>query len=33
VIIVGKDGKVIYRAEGAPPNEELLNVIREASDG
>jgi peroxiredoxin Q/BCP len=32
VVIVGKDGNVIYRASGAPPPGELVSAIREASD-
>jgi peroxiredoxin Q/BCP len=33
VVIVGKDGNVIYRAAGAPPPGELLDAIRNAEDG
>jgi len=33
VIIVGKNGKVIYRSAGSPPLEELLDAISTASDG
>jgi peroxiredoxin Q/BCP len=32
VIIVGKNGKVIYRAPGSPPLEELLDAVSRASD-
>ena len=32
VVIVGKDGKVIYRASGSPPVDELLEAISTASD-
>lgn len=32
VVIVGKDGNVIYRAAGAPPPGELLDAIRDAED-
>jgi peroxiredoxin len=32
VVIVGKDGKVIFRAAGAPPTDELLRVIATARD-
>ena len=32
VLIVGKNGKVIYRAPGSPPLEELLDAISRASD-
>lgn len=32
VVIVGKNGKVIFRAEGAPPPEELLDAISKAND-
>ena len=32
VVIVGKNGRVIYRAAGAPPPGELLATIRNAND-
>ncbi len=32
VVIVGKDGRVIYRAEGAPPPSEMLAAVRDAAD-
>jgi len=32
VVVVGKDGRVIYRAAGAPPVEEFLAAVREAED-
>lgn len=32
VVIVGKDGKVLFRAAGAPPPGELLAAIRNAHD-
>jgi thioredoxin-dependent peroxiredoxin len=32
VVIVGKDGRIIFRAAGAPPPGELLNVIASATD-
>lgn len=32
VYIVGKDGTVIYRANGIPTTDELLNTIRHAGD-
>jgi thioredoxin-dependent peroxiredoxin len=32
VVIVGKDGSVIYRANGIPSTEDLLNTIRHAAD-
>ncbi len=32
VIIVGKNGKVIYRAPGSPPLEELLDVLSRATE-
>jgi peroxiredoxin Q/BCP len=32
VVIVGKNGNVIYRAAGAPPPGELIAAIREAAD-
>jgi peroxiredoxin len=32
VVIVGKNGKVIFRASGAPPVEELLREIANAKD-
>ncbi len=33
VVIVGKNGRVIFRAAGAPPPGELLAVIANANDG
>jgi len=32
VVIVGKNGKIISRAEGAPPPAELLSAISAADD-
>ncbi len=32
VIVVGKDGRIIYRATGAPPPEEIIAAIVEAGD-
>ncbi len=32
VILVGKNGKIIYRATGAPAPAELLQVLRSARD-
>lgn len=32
VVIVGKDGKVIFKQAGAPPPTLLLNAINAASD-
>ena len=32
VVIVGKDGRILYRTQGAPPPSELLAAIRDASD-
>jgi thioredoxin-dependent peroxiredoxin len=32
VVIVGKDGRVIFRRKGAPPSEELLDAILTADD-
>jgi peroxiredoxin Q/BCP len=32
VLIIGKNGKVIYRAPGSPPVEELLDVVSRATD-
>ena len=32
VVIVGKNGKVIFRAAGAPPTDELLRVLATAND-
>jgi hypothetical protein len=32
VIIVGKNGRVIYRAAGAPPPSDLIEVIKSARD-
>jgi hypothetical protein len=33
VVIVGKDGRVVFRAAGAPPPAEMLAVIAAAKDG
>lgn len=33
VVVVGKDGRVLYRAEGAPAPSEVLAAIREANAG
>jgi thioredoxin-dependent peroxiredoxin len=32
VVVVGKDGRIIYRASGAPPPEEIIAAIGEAGD-
>lgn len=32
VVIVGKNGKIIFRAQGAPPPGELLTAISNADD-
>ena len=32
VVVVGKDGRIIYRASGAPPPEEIIAAIAEAED-
>ena len=32
VVIVGKDGRVLFRAAGAPPPDELVKAIRNARD-
>ena len=32
VVIVGKEGRILFRAAGAPPPAELLAVIRNADD-
>ncbi len=32
VLIIGKNGKLIYRAPGSPPVEELLDAISRASE-
>jgi peroxiredoxin Q/BCP len=32
VVIVGKDGKILFRAQGAPPPGELLEAIAKAKD-
>ena len=32
VFIVGKDGTIIYRANGIPSTNELLNTVRHAGD-
>ena len=33
VVIVGKNGRIIFRAAGAPPPGEMLAVIGNAHDG
>ena len=33
VVIVGKDGRVLFRAAGAPPPADLIAAIRSADDG
>jgi thioredoxin-dependent peroxiredoxin len=33
VVIVGKDGHILFRAAGAPPPGELLAVVQNAQDG
>ncbi len=33
VVVVGKDGRVLYRAAGAPAPAEILAAIQEANDG
>ena len=33
VVIVGKDGRVLFRAAGAPPPADLIAAIRSANDG
>jgi thioredoxin-dependent peroxiredoxin len=32
VVIVGKNGRIIFRAQGAPPPAELLSAISAADD-
>ena len=32
VVIIGKNGNIIFRAAGAPPTDELLRVIANAKD-
>ena len=32
VVVVGKDGRVIFRAAGAPPPAEIIAAIAEAQD-
>ncbi len=32
VVLVGKDGRVLFRAAGAPPPADLLAVLEQASD-
>ena len=32
VVIVGKDGKILFREKGAPPPDRLLRVIASADD-
>jgi peroxiredoxin len=33
VVVVGKDGRVIFRAAGAPPPAEIIAAISAAQDG
>lgn len=33
VVVVGKDGAILFRATGAPPPEEIISAIVEANDG
>ena len=33
VVVVGKDGRIIYYARGAPPPEEIVAAIVAAEDG
>jgi peroxiredoxin len=33
VVIVGKNGRVVFRATGTPPPADLLQAIRAAADG
>ena len=32
VVVVGKNGRVIFRASGAPPPEEIIRAIIDADD-
>jgi peroxiredoxin len=32
VVVVGKDGRIIFRASGAPPPEQIIAAIVEAED-
>jgi len=32
VVVVGKDGRIIYRAAGAPPPEEIIAAVVGADD-
>ena len=32
VVVVGKDGRIIYRAIGAPPPEQIIAAITDAED-
>ena len=32
VVVIGKDGRIIYRATGAPPPDEIIAAITEADD-
>jgi len=32
VVIIGKDGKILFRANGAPPPDQLLTAIAAADD-
>ncbi len=33
VVLVGKDGRVLFRAAGAPPPAEILAVLEQAENG
>jgi len=33
VVVVGKDGRILFHAHGAPPPEEIIAAIIEAEDG
>jgi peroxiredoxin len=33
VVVVGKDGRIIYRAAGAPPPQEIIAAFAAAEDG
>jgi thioredoxin-dependent peroxiredoxin len=33
VVVVGKDGRIIFRASGAPPPDEIIAAIATAGDG
>ena len=32
VVLIGKDGRIVYRQTGAPPPAEIIAAVRGASD-